>query len=88
MFLIKFYLYILLIKILTTSFFKILYRGLISKHLLDLVLIEHVDKFWWFGHMWSHTQPHKIESVEKLMSYMEKNKVFAIQYGIPTDSGK
>ncbi|MCL4125710.1 UNVERIFIED_CONTAM: hypothetical protein GTU68_025104 [Idotea baltica] len=37
--------------------------------------------------MWSHTQPHKIDTVAQLIAVMEKNKQFAIENGIPTDSG-
>ncbi|RXG57536.1 Bifunctional heparan sulfate N-deacetylase/N-sulfotransferase [Armadillidium vulgare] len=53
----------------------------------DRLLLKYVDKFWWFGHMWGHTQPHKVETVDQLMMLMEKNKEFAVKHGIPTDSG-
>ena len=38
--------------------------------------------------MWGHTQPHKVGSSEKLIKRMERNRNFAMQHGIPTDSGK
>lgn len=52
----------------------------------DEKLLESVDKFWWFGHMWSHTQPHKLTQKE-LEIQMQLNKQFAVSHGIPTDSG-
>ena len=54
----------------------------------DSYLLEHVDKFWWFGHMWGHTQPHKLQTVEELETRMLMNKQFARQHHIPTDSGE
>lgn len=53
----------------------------------DRKLLSHVEEFWWFGHMWAHTQPHKLNTVEQLEATMQLNKQFARDYGIPTDSG-
>ncbi|CAL4073832.1 unnamed protein product, partial [Meganyctiphanes norvegica] len=53
----------------------------------DRRLLTHVDEFWWFGHMWGHTQPHKLATAEQLEATMQLNKQFARNYGIPTDSG-
>lgn len=36
-------------------------------------------KFWWFPHMWKHTQPHKIDNVTKISFNMQLNKAFAAQ---------
>ncbi|KAK8384674.1 hypothetical protein O3P69_014327 [Scylla paramamosain] len=52
----------------------------------DRMLLEHVDEFWWFGHMWGHTQPHTLTQ-EKLEHQMQLNKQFALAHNIPTDSG-
>ena len=43
----------------------------------DLTL-EHINEFTWFGHMWSHQQPHLYQNVSSLQSDMLLNKQFAI----------
>lgn len=48
---------------------------------------DHVEDFWWFGHMWGHTQPHELTQ-DDLEIQMQLNKEFAIKHGIPTDSGR
>lgn len=53
----------------------------------DDKLLEHVNDFWWFEHMWGHTQPHLINNVTQLEDEMKLNKQFAKEHGIPTDSG-
>ncbi|XP_045028881.1 bifunctional heparan sulfate N-deacetylase/N-sulfotransferase-like isoform X2 [Daphnia magna] len=52
-----------------------------------LFLPEHANEFTWFGHMWSHQQPHLYENISLLEADMLLNKKFAIEHGIPTDSG-
>ena len=52
----------------------------------DDELIRQSDKFWWFCHMWSHSQPH-LYNLTSLETEMKMNKEFAVKNGIPTDSG-
>nr|CAI5842620.1 unnamed protein product [Callosobruchus analis] len=52
----------------------------------DLVL-ENVDKFTWFSHMWNHQQPHLYDNLTLLMEDMQLNRNFAKEKGIPVDSG-
>ncbi|XP_042891362.1 bifunctional heparan sulfate N-deacetylase/N-sulfotransferase-like isoform X2 [Penaeus japonicus] len=61
-------------------------HGYPEENMGDRKLLEHVDDFWWFGHMWGHTQPHKLTPAG-LEAQMQRNKQFAIDHGIPTDSG-
>ncbi|XP_032784405.2 bifunctional heparan sulfate N-deacetylase/N-sulfotransferase isoform X1 [Daphnia magna] len=53
----------------------------------DEYLLQHANEFTWFGHMWSHQQPHLYENISLLEADMLLNKKFAIEHGIPTDSG-
>ncbi|XP_042234271.1 bifunctional heparan sulfate N-deacetylase/N-sulfotransferase-like isoform X2 [Homarus americanus] len=61
-------------------------NGYPEENIGDRKLLEHVDDFWWFGHMWGHTQPHLL-SPKDLEEQMELNKQFAMKHNIPTDSG-
>lgn len=47
----------------------------------DDLLLQHVDKFMWFSHMWNHQQPHLYDNITLLMDDMVLNKNFAKQYG-------
>ena len=40
--------------------------------------LEHAKEFTWFGHMWSHQQPHLYENISLLEGDMILNKNFAI----------
>lgn len=40
--------------------------------------LENAKEFNWFGHMWSHQQPHLYENVSHLEADMTLNKNFAI----------
>ncbi|XP_050800376.1 bifunctional heparan sulfate N-deacetylase/N-sulfotransferase 4 isoform X5 [Gopherus flavomarginatus] len=53
----------------------------------DDLLLESVDEFWWFPHMWSHMQPHLFHNESSLVEQMILNKDFALEHGIPTDMG-
>lgn len=53
----------------------------------DDLLLQNVEKFMWFSHMWNHQQPHLYDNLTLLMDDMMLNKNFAKQYGIPVDSG-
>ncbi len=35
------------------------------------------EKFWWFPHMWRHSQPHKYTNTSHLMAEMMHNLRFA-----------
>lgn len=43
-----------------------------------LFALEHINEFTWFGHMWSHQQPHLYQNISSLESDMMLNKQFAI----------
>ncbi|KAF6306739.1 N-deacetylase and N-sulfotransferase 4 [Rhinolophus ferrumequinum] len=53
----------------------------------DDLLLRSAAQFWWFPHMWSHTQPHLFHNESALMEQMALNKVFAVEHGIPTHMG-
>ncbi|XP_022908158.1 bifunctional heparan sulfate N-deacetylase/N-sulfotransferase [Onthophagus taurus] len=53
----------------------------------DDLLLENVDKFMWFSHMWNHLQPHLYDNLTVLIEDMMLNKKFAKEKGIPVDSG-
>ena len=39
--------------------------------------MKNADKFWWFGHMWNHYQPHLSQTKEQLVNLMKQNYDFA-----------
>ncbi|RZC33289.1 bifunctional heparan sulfate N-deacetylase/N-sulfotransferase [Asbolus verrucosus] len=53
----------------------------------DDLILENIDKFMWFSHMWNHQQPHLYDNLTVLMDDMMLNKNFAKMKGIPVDSG-
>ncbi|XP_052586518.1 bifunctional heparan sulfate N-deacetylase/N-sulfotransferase 4 isoform X2 [Peromyscus californicus insignis] len=44
----------------------------------DDLLLQSVDEFWWFPHMWSHMQPHLFRNESSLVEQMILNKEFAL----------
>ncbi|XP_044742490.1 bifunctional heparan sulfate N-deacetylase/N-sulfotransferase [Chrysoperla carnea] len=66
---------------------KYFHHGTYEENLGDDMILENVDKFMWFSHMWNHQQPHLYDNVTVLQSDMILNKQFAKEKGIPTDSG-
>ena len=50
----------------------------IAQFFLSIHLLERANEFTWFGHMWSHQQPHLYENVSSLEADMTLNKNFAI----------
>lgn len=51
------------------------------------MLLSHAHEFWWFCHMWSHSQPHLYDNVTLLETEMRLNREFAKKHRIQTDSG-
>ena len=41
-------------------------------------LVKNADKFWWFGHIWNHYQPHLLQTKEQLVKLMKQNYEFAV----------
>lgn len=66
---------------------KYFHHGTSEENLGDDMLLENVDRFTWFSHMWNHQQPHLYENVTHLQLDMALNKQFAKDHGIPTGSG-
>jgi len=40
-------------------------------------LVKNADKFWWFGHIWNHYQPHLSQNKENIIDLMRQNYEFA-----------
>ncbi|XP_073982493.1 N-deacetylase and N-sulfotransferase sfl [Rhodnius prolixus] len=66
---------------------KYFHHGTAEENLGDDLLLENVNKFTWFSHMWNHQQPHLYENQTQLEQDMVLNKNFAKEHGIPTNSG-
>lgn len=66
---------------------KYFHHGSYEENLGDDLILENVDKFMWFSHMWNHQQPHLYDNITQLQMDMLLNKQFAKEKGIPTDSG-
>ncbi|XP_013416453.1 bifunctional heparan sulfate N-deacetylase/N-sulfotransferase isoform X1 [Lingula anatina] len=64
---------------------KYFHHGTPEEDLGDDRLLEHKSKFWWFDHMWQHTQPHKYSNQSHLEADMAKNCKFAQERGIPVE---
>lgn len=47
----------------------------------DDLILENVDKFMWFSHMWNHQQPHLYDNITLLMDDMTLNRNFAKDKG-------
>lgn len=47
----------------------------------DDLILENIDKFSWFSHMWNHQQPHLYENESQLIADMILNKNFAKEKG-------
>ncbi|XP_053112575.1 bifunctional heparan sulfate N-deacetylase/N-sulfotransferase 4 isoform X5 [Hemicordylus capensis] len=66
---------------------KFYHTGTVEEDEGDDLLLNSVDEFWWFPHMWSHMQPHLFHNESSLVEQMILNKEFALEHGIPTDMG-
>lgn len=66
------------------KFFK---KGTYEENSGDDLLLKHANEFWWFCHMWSHSQPHLFGNISSLETEMQLNKEFARSHHIPSDLG-
>uniref|UniRef100_T1K1D0 [heparan sulfate]-glucosamine N-sulfotransferase n=1 Tax=Tetranychus urticae TaxID=32264 RepID=T1K1D0_TETUR len=66
---------------------KYYHRGNQEEDEGDDMLIANAHEFWWFCHMWGHSQPHLTENITALEIRMRMNKDFAHSNNIPIDSG-
>ncbi|KAE8630595.1 hypothetical protein XENTR_v10000886 [Xenopus tropicalis] len=66
---------------------KFYHTGTIEEDEGDDLLLQSVNEFWWFPHMWSHMQPHLFHNESSLVEQMILNKEFAQEHGIPTNMG-
>ncbi|KAL1023953.1 hypothetical protein UPYG_G00049480 [Umbra pygmaea] len=66
---------------------KFYHTGTEQEDLGDDMLLRYVSEFWWFPHMFSHTQPHLVHNLSSLLEQMVLNKDFALEHGIPVDQG-
>uniref|UniRef100_UPI00358FA339 uncharacterized protein n=1 Tax=Myxine glutinosa TaxID=7769 RepID=UPI00358FA339 len=57
--------------------------GLPEENAGDELLVKHRHDFWWFPHMWAHTQPHLYHNVTTLEAQMDLNQAFAQEYNLP-----
>ncbi|XP_068141948.1 bifunctional heparan sulfate N-deacetylase/N-sulfotransferase [Drosophila tropicalis] len=66
---------------------KYYHHGTREENLGDDFLLQNVEEFNWFSHMWKHQQPHLYDNLTLLMAEMQMNHAFAKEHNIPTDSG-
>ncbi|XP_059474716.1 bifunctional heparan sulfate N-deacetylase/N-sulfotransferase [Neocloeon triangulifer] len=66
---------------------KYFHHGTDEENAGEDLLMENVDEFSWFSHMWNHQQPHLYDNLTHLEIDMTLNKNFAKEHKIPTDSG-
>ncbi|XP_064625741.1 bifunctional heparan sulfate N-deacetylase/N-sulfotransferase-like isoform X2 [Lineus longissimus] len=63
---------------------KYFHHGSTEENLGDDRLLKHRHAFWWFGHMWSHSQAHMSER-DRIEEEMIRNKLFAKDNDIPVN---
>ncbi|KAF2355048.1 Heparan sulfate-N-deacetylase [Trinorchestia longiramus] len=61
--------------------------GNAAENLGDKALVGNASYFWWFGHMWKHTQPHKLDGLDEVKAPMLLNRHFAKTFNISVDTG-
>ncbi|XP_055331918.1 bifunctional heparan sulfate N-deacetylase/N-sulfotransferase-like [Paramacrobiotus metropolitanus] len=67
---------------------KYFHAGFEEENKGDDLLLANASKFWWFCHMWGHSQPHLFNaSTDVIIREMQLNYQFAKENGIPTNSG-
>ncbi|XP_034480596.1 bifunctional heparan sulfate N-deacetylase/N-sulfotransferase [Drosophila innubila] len=66
---------------------KYYHHGTREENLGDDFLLQNVQEFNWFSHMWKHQQPHLYDNLTLLMAEMQLNFGFAKEHNIPTTSG-
>lgn len=71
-----------LFRVIQNIIFRIIFflnfAGTIEEDEGDDLLLNSVDEFWWFPHMWSHMQPHLFHNESSLVEQMILNKEFAL----------
>lgn len=60
---------------------KYFHHGSYEENLGDDLILDNVDKFMWFSHMWNHQQPHLYDNLTQLQADMLLNKQFAKEKG-------
>lgn len=60
---------------------KYFHHGHAEEDAGDDLILENVDKFHWFSHMWNHQQPHLYDNLTQLVEDMMLNKNFAKEKG-------
>ena len=55
-----------------------LYHRWLPVHTGNKELVKNAEKFWWFGHIWNHYQPHLLQTKEQLVKLMKQNYEFAV----------
>lgn len=66
---------------------KYYHRGNRDEDLGDDALIENANNFWWFCHMWGHSQPHLTDNLTILEAQFQANKDFAVLNKLPLSTG-
>ncbi|XP_043071313.1 bifunctional heparan sulfate N-deacetylase/N-sulfotransferase [Drosophila grimshawi] len=66
---------------------KYYHHGTREENLGDDFLLQNVQEFNWFSHMWKHQQPHLYDNLTMLTAEMQLNFAFAKEHNIPTNSG-
>ncbi|XP_077300149.1 N-deacetylase and N-sulfotransferase sfl isoform X2 [Arctopsyche grandis] len=57
---------------------KYFHHGIDEENKGDDMILENVDKFMWFSHMWNHQQPHLYDNLTQLELDMNLNREFAM----------
>lgn len=65
---------------------KYYHRGTSEENIGDDFLLENLNEFNWFSHMWNHQQPHLYDNLTTLENEMLLNYAFAQEHKIPTNS--
>ncbi|XP_071953290.1 bifunctional heparan sulfate N-deacetylase/N-sulfotransferase 4-like [Antedon mediterranea] len=65
------------------TYFK---KGSVMENAGDEEFIKRADKFWWFPHMYNHMKPTKYTEESELRKYMQLNKQFSEEHGIPLNN--
>ncbi|XP_022667270.1 bifunctional heparan sulfate N-deacetylase/N-sulfotransferase-like isoform X1 [Varroa destructor] len=61
------------------------HRGYPAENRGEDLLLSYANEFWWFCHMFGHTQAHLFENETVLENEMRLNREFALQHGLGAD---